>query len=383
MIRCIVLRQRCATVIPSIRSWWATSESGSRSKKIVFLRTGLEIATKQGKEASIIDAWEAHVSRGRKTPIRNRSLRREHHASSHRPSFALGIAVMLIVMTPIASAGPFTNVIVYGDSLSDNGNLYAALVALQLPPFPPSPPYYNGHFSNGQVAVEYLSNSLHVPLLDFAYGGATTGFGDIADGGSQMTVGPLGFPGMLLQVGGTLASIAPIAPSSLFVVWGGPNDYFSGGTVSTAVSDVLTIVGELKSVGATHILVPGMPDIGLTPGHHGDPNATAFSIAFNQGLQTNLPKGVTYFDTFGFFNQVVANPGAYGLTDVTDACFNGVTVCSNPSQYLFWDDVHPTTGIHEVLAVEFANAVPEPSTLLMLGTSVAGLAVILRRKVSG
>ncbi len=93
---------------------------------------------------------------------------------------------------------------------------------------------------------------------------------------------------------------------------------------------MLTIVGALQAWGRQHILVPGMPDLGLTPEYYGDPSATAFSYAFDQALQANLPKGATYFDTFGFMHAVVANPGAFGFTDVTDPCLVGVTPCSNP-----------------------------------------------------
>jgi len=230
--------------------------------------------------------------------------------------------------------------------------------------------------------VEYLANSLHSPLTSFAWGGATTGYGDSGDGGTQMMVGHLGLPGMLLQVQGSLSSVAPFAPTSLFVVWGGPDDFITNGSVAVGVADILTIVGALQSVGATHILVPGMPDMGLTPAYYGDPSATAFSFAFDQALQANLPHGVTYFDTFGFMHYVVSNPGLFGFTDVTDPCLVGVTPCSNPNQYLFWDDLHPTTAADAILAAQFANAMPEPSTLLMLGTGVVGLAGALRKKIA-
>jgi len=290
--------------------------------------------------------------------------------------FVTLIAATILALTSFASAAPFSNVFVYGDSLSDLGNIYNVSGHT----IPLSPPYYNGRFSNGPLAVEYLANAFHSPLTSFAWGGATTGIGDSGDGGTQTMLGFAGLPGMLLQVQGSLSSVAPFAPTSLFVVWGGPDDFITGGSVAVGVADILTIVGALQSVGATHILVPGMPDLGLTPAYYGDPSATAFSFAFDQALQANLPHGVTYFDTFGFMHVVVSNPGAFGFTDVTDPCLVGLTPCANPNQYLFWDDLHPTTAADAILAKQFANAVPEPSTLLMLGTGVAGLAGALRRK---
>src|ERR1039457_3200009 len=105
-------------------------------------------------------------------------------------------------------------------------------------------------------------------------------------GGTQTTFGAFGLPGMLPQVAGTLGSVAPFASTSLFLVWGGPNDFLTNGvstaTADTAVADLLTIIGELKSVGAQHILVPGMPDLGLTPDFYCNPGATALSLYFNQ-----------------------------------------------------------------------------------------------------
>jgi hypothetical protein len=80
-------------------------------------------------------------------------------------------------------------VVAYGDSLSDNGNIYA------VSGFPP-PPYYNGRLSNGPVAVENLAAQLGATLVDFAWGGATTGLGNTGDNGTPTSVGLFGLPGM-------------------------------------------------------------------------------------------------------------------------------------------------------------------------------------------
>ena len=112
-------------------------------------------------------------------------------------------------------AAPITSVIAYGDSLSDNGNLFGAIG------FPPSPPYFQGRASNGPVAVEYLAAALGVPLVDFAVFGATTGIGNSNDGGTSTTLGIASLPGMASQL------LVATGPGDLVVVWGGPNDFFS------------------------------------------------------------------------------------------------------------------------------------------------------------
>jgi phospholipase/lecithinase/hemolysin len=283
---------------------------------------------------------------------------------------------MLLVFTATCTAYPA--IFVYGDSLSDNGNLYTATG------YPPAP-YYMGRFSNGPVAVEQLAAQLGTPLYDFAWGGATTGIGNEGD-----PTGLLGLPGMLSELAGYPVPPALI-PSSLFVVWGGANDYEVSvplGTppaqvAGTAVANIDAIVAALQAEGAQHILVPGLPDLSLTPEFYGVQSAQDFSNDFNADLQASLPTGATYDNVFGLLDTIVANPSAYGFTNVTTPCFNSVTltVCADPSQYLFWDDIHPTTAADAFLADEFhTDVTPEPSSILLLSTGAAALAELVRRR---
>src|SRR4051794_30150684 len=175
---------------------------------------------------------------------------------------ALSLAWALF-STPIAAA-PYASVVVFGDSLSDNGNLFA--VAGQ----PGPPAYFPGRASNGMVAVELLAGQWGVPLVDLAWAGATTGVGNHLDpGGTPTSLGTNSLPGMTTSLSLSSAAVAPLASSALFVVWGGPDDFLSPSPLDVtpiavanrAVSNIVGIVTGLRSLGAQHILVPGMPDL--------------------------------------------------------------------------------------------------------------------------
>ena len=257
---------------------------------------------------------------------------------------ALSVLLALLLLTSVAAASA-TYLISYGDSLSDNGNLFA----FDGGTYPP-PPYWMGRMSNGPVMVEYLAQHTGLQLLDFSWIGATTGVGNYVDGGTQTTFGTFGLPGMLTQLAGTIGTITPIASQSVAVVWGGPNDFltngFSTATAQLAVNDILSIVATLKGIGMMEIIVPGMPDLSLTPDYYGDLGAQALSIYFNQLLVAGLPQGAQYFNTFAFMHQVVADPGAYGLTDVSRSLLRRSQrlLQSQPVLVLGWISPHHCRG---------------------------------------
>jgi len=270
------------------------------------------------------------------------------------------VAVVALLAGGVESARaqgqPISQVVVLGDSLSDNGNLCGAIG------YPPSPPYWLGRSSNGPVAVEYLAQSLGVLLKDFAWWGATTGVGNFTDGGTVDGFGAGSLPGMTTVFQGALsAGEFPIDPNALYVVWGGPNDFWmvdgasASVAVQKAVANLVTMVGQLQSLGARQILVLNMPDLGRTPYLLALPPQigaffTQVSLVFDQALKASLPAGVRYFDTFSLLSAVLANPAAYGFTNVNAACLTPLSICANPDQYLFWDIVHFTTAGHALVA---------------------------------
>ena len=178
----------------------------------------------------------------------------------------LNVALGLSILSAVAQAGPITSVVAYGDSLSDNGNFFAATGL-------PGVPYFQGRRSNGPVAVEQLATALGAPLVDYAWIGATTGIGNYADGGTPTNLGAFSLPGMQAELAASQGLLGPYLATGLFIVWGGPNDFLSPSPldstppeiINRAVSDELGIVASLELLGVQNILVPGMPDLGLTP----------------------------------------------------------------------------------------------------------------------
>jgi outer membrane lipase/esterase len=322
------------------------------------------------------------------------------------------VLVVLLVAPAVAVAAPISSLYVFGDSLLDQGNAF-----LLTGGFPPAP--YDQRASNGPVASEYLAARLGVPLAPSVAGGTNYAVVGAA-------TGPVVIPGTsppvttdnvaAVQYGQTalfgtgiinqvlaylLTGPLPDPDSALFLVWGGPNDFFidpSAATASNAVTNLAAAINLLYGNGARRFLVPNMADLSLTPAGRSLPPADraglqALSLGFNAGLNSALNQlqllpgiEITRFDTFGLTAAFAANPGAFGFANATDACLSGdfttgVSVCANPSSFLFWDSVHPTTAGHQALGEAFASAVvPEPTTLALLGVGLALSAAARRRR---
>ena len=294
-------------------------------------------------------------------------------------------------------ATPFSGMYAFGDSLSDAGGSPSAVVSIykllggNCDPYHPCPPYYDGRYSNGPVAVEHLANSIlpgggtPANFHDFAVSGATTGIGNYGDGGTATSAGFYGLPGMAQQIGLYLSGGATDS-NALYFVWGGANDFLTLDSPIQAAQNVATYVGALASAGAAHFLVPNLPDLGLTPFVQSvgmQAQAHAFSTAFNTTLALQLGSlgqlfpaaDIIQFDTYSFLNDVVLNPAKYGLSNSQDACLPTIlgAPCANPDGYVFWDVFHPTTAADAVIAKAFAKSVPEPGTVALLAVGLLAL----------
>jgi len=305
-----------------------------------------------------------------------------------------GILLTTVLSTQALAA--YSQLVVFGDSLSDNGNLFALTQAVT-GTGTPGAPYVNGRFSNGPVAVEDMAAKLNLSLTDYAYGGAQTGLGNL--GGTKLN--GTGVQGQVGMFADALAGSSADA-NALYVVWAGPNDFFAGSnmlsstTSTTASTNLLNDISSLYQLGARQFFVPLMPNLGLTPAAAAaDASTPGYKAAaaqrtaeYNQLISTGLSTlsgtlagvQIQSFDTTSFMAEQTLLMQGQGF-NTTDACVNATahTVCANPDSYLFWDGVHPTAAAHLALGDAFAAAVPEPATVW---TFMLGLAMLAywRRK---
>jgi len=319
-----------------------------------------------------------------------------------RSAFVLSaLPVTLISFVPtleLAADLKFDQLYVFGDSLSDTGNVHDKTFGL----FPQSPPYYQGRFSNGPIWVEELGNKLGLTPtrytqefpgnspsegVNFAFGGATTGSNNVVN----LPLLPL--PGLQTEIGyfknGLATSGKSANPDALYVVWAGGNDYLLGGATNPTqpVVNLATALTSLFNLGARNFLVPNLPDLGNTPvglsrGSDVSNGLNQLSVGHNAGLaQTvnNLSQSLAGInlisvDVNSLFDSAIANPSQYGFTNVTQPCLTNFqnpvdfiyNVCDRPNEYLFWDEFHPTTAGHKLVAETAylalnSKSVPEPT----------------------
>jgi phospholipase/lecithinase/hemolysin len=303
-------------------------------------------------------------------------------------------ALVLISSAALAHAQDCLSIVVFGDSLSDTGNL-AYLTQQKYGVRIPGPfaNYTDGRATDGAdtipaaqkyfgLWVEQLAGLLPAkPAVidslnggtDYAYGFATTGTGTTVVSlapSVSVTVENMG-----QQISDYLATSPVISKRTLFVVWGGANDILGATSVDDVVKAAVNVTNDLQrliNAGATQFIVPNQPPLGLTPALNGNLKdrltGNAASLLFNQLLgagialleESNRGKHLnfTQVDVFGLFYKIVASPGKYGLANVTAVSQGVYTV--DPDTYLFWDDLHPTTKGHNILAEATAAILKAP-----------------------
>lgn len=299
---------------------------------------------------------------------------------------ALGIAAaaaasLLVVACGGGNVGEpplYGTSVIFGASLDDTGNVCTANPTS----CPPTPPYASGRFSNGSLWVEIVASNYGGSATASLKGGTNYAYAGARTGTVPGVTTPAAVPSMVAQVGQYLAKVNyQASPRALYIIDAatfGNNindalvlaqtDPTAPTKVTTqAVTDIVNMVLTLYSAGARQILVANSTDVGRTPyvmslGTAASTAATQLSYAFNAALAQQLAgvkaisSGLNLYvlDVGAFTAEVMANPAAVGLSNVTDACFNTLvsppTLCADPSVYFYWDTFHSTTATNALVA---------------------------------
>ncbi len=258
-----------------------------------------------------------------------------------------GTLAAQVAPTPATIAHPYTMLYVFGDSYSDSGAGYVD--------------------GNGPTAVVYLAQRLGIPFtyngdpgstgkgLNFAVSAASTGEGA---GRPLPTGGKLAF-GMRNQIesftqylkSGAIPRIDPA--KTMFFFAGGLND---GGRPDGFVrTNIESEIDTLYDLGARRFMIAILPTKipqFAAAGKRVNPELEKIPAEV-QAKHSDIRIAMSQWGSF--FDEVIANPAKYGLTDTTTRCADRpfgpqqIATCSNPDVHFFYHDGHPSTAAHRAV----------------------------------
>lgn len=288
--------------------------------------------------------------------------------------------ILGMIWSALAFAQPSSQFVVFGDSLSDNGNTYEYSQHTK----PPSTFYYEGRYSNGPIWIDYVLDTLspHTEkksLLNYAFGGA----GVLRNQAQSFTFSQ--------EVDSYLATHPVDADSQQwFVIWIGANDYLldpegASTNVSKVIAELERNLLRLQQHGAHHLIILGLPDLGFSPYAHSLEVQAQLSAAVqthNQLLQARMLRlrkqfpntDWQYIDVNQIFAAVLSQPKHFGFSHTVDRCVmptpqSSQTVLVNQknpaslkscANYVFFDQFHPTTKVHKIFAQYFLENLKKP-----------------------
>lgn len=275
-------------------------------------------------------------------------------------------------VTPLR-AQTFTDLVVFGDSLTDAGNVFDLSGGLA-----GAPPNFEGRFSNGPVWVEHVATAFDLPApvasrqggKNYAYGGAQTG-----DGNSTI-VTELPIPNVGPQITDFLATGETLDEGDLVVLWAGHNDLTGGIAPSVVAENTSNHITTLHVNGGENFLVGTI---------FGSDELNSLNAQNFESLRETLGVSIATFDFAGLVVEINTNPSDFGFTNVTDPAWNEATgeVVPNPEEYFRWDSVpHPTAAFHRIIgnrAIEAVATIPEPSSISLAALAFIGVVTSLRR----
>lgn len=313
---------------------------------------------------------------------------------------------------------PYKRIVFFGDSLSDNGNLYQFFSHI----IPKSPPYYKGQFSNGVVWTELVANHYR----------QTRGIesDNYAVGGEVISLHGSGFlPWSFYESVDNyfLHSYSKDHANTLYMIWLGANDYLDGAPyvdsyTDRAIANLKYSIERLIAHGGKNFIIFNLPDLSKTPYskmNGNQENIAKLTVMHNMKLEamiTQLQEAYKdihvlsfhineVFDEFSSHASIGGANSKYGthIKDIDNYCWkggyslkreladkaendanislatvtpkgmnpalaeaalvaqksaSGMKPCADPDSYLFWDKVHPTSVMHMIISrrvIEFVD----------------------------
>ena len=258
-------------------------------------------------------------------------------------------------------------VYVFGDSYSDNGNFSVLYPNVFFPIM--QPPTAIPRFSNGPMWPDYLGDLIGQPITPVVAGGNNYAIGGATIASDNIYAFDPAASGYAM-VDRFLAKYGSADPEAIYIIWLGGNDLDWPASYEKFVFDTLVVmIGRLYDGGARRFLIPNEVNVGdfplfiqvfqLDPTYLDELNqmAALWSDLLDT-LKTKFPHAnIRTSDVRRLFLSIEHHPRVFGFTDTTDACFHDWTtlaVCADPNHYLYWDESHPTTHTHKLIASLFA-----------------------------
>lgn len=310
--------------------------------------------------------------------------------------FLAALAVMFALPVSAGTINPYSDVLYFGDSLTDSGN--AAALAGQFNTGFDYQSYPLGQFTNGNTWATQLGAT---PSLlggnNYAYGGARA-----IDNGDVI-------PDLAAQVDQFLQSGTTLGANPLASIWIGGNDFrdfaATGNSDPTAaanfvgglLNEISATVTTLANAGVKEIIIFNLPDIGKAPNLVGTQlGAVVTNVinSYNSALASSAlalnawfaGTKITTYDLNSLFLSALGPNNPYGFTNWTQACLSNRAACQgNEDTWVFWDDIHPTDAVHSLIAADFSSQlapVPLPAGFPLLLVGLGAFAVAAKRRKS-